>query len=225
MKELYLFSLMPYMASSTIMDINEYKSNALGFWNYYIDLYGIEPNFKTFIDNQAVASSKEHVKEKFEFYKMGWSLIGKDVSNAQKVYEVFFNDKELNYSFSLEDAISENKKIVENAQDPNVKLYEPNYMKDIYKNSSIINTSDDEDVFRVKCQNCKTTIYKNKKTKKAICEDCKNNKTKINNSSNKILLVVFVGLIIYFFRGYSLAIIAVIGIILGFLYDEFGRKK
>ena len=37
------------MASLTIMDINDYKKNALEFWDYYMDLYGIEPNFKTYV--------------------------------------------------------------------------------------------------------------------------------------------------------------------------------
>ena len=81
---------MPYMASLTIMDINDYKKNALEFWDYYMDLYGIEPTFKTYVDNQAVATSKEHVKVNFEFYKMGWSLIGKDVSNSKEVYNKHF---------------------------------------------------------------------------------------------------------------------------------------
>lgn len=213
------------MASLTIMDINDYKKNALEFWDYYMDLYGIEPNFKTYVDNQAVATSIEHVKEKFEYYKMGWSLIDKDVSNAQEVYEAFFNGEDLSYSYSSEDAITENNRIVQNTQDPNVKLYEPNYMNDIYKNSSIIDTSDDEDIFKVKCQNCNKTIYADNKSKKVICKECKAKEPKTNNSSYKILLVIIVGLIIYYFKEHALVIIAGAGIILGFLYDEFGRKK
>ena len=107
---------MPYMASLTIMDINDYKKDALEFWDYYMDSYGIEPNFKTYVDNQAVATSKEHVKEKFEFYKMGWSLIGKDVSNAQEVYDAFFNEDDIKHIPTTDEVIQENNEIIKHAK-------------------------------------------------------------------------------------------------------------
>ncbi|MEM5540720.1 hypothetical protein [Olleya sp. AS48] len=123
------------------MDINHYKKNALEFRDYYIDLYGIEPNFKTYLDNQAIATSKEHVKEKFEFYKMGWNLIGRDVSDAQEVYNWFYNIEgdfqKLAEEISLIGSIDKKKQLnkMRNLND-RLKQVDNNKMKEIHKEES-----------------------------------------------------------------------------------------
>jgi len=117
------------MASFINMNKNDYKKNALEFWDYYIDLYGDQPNFKTYIDNQAVATSQDNVLDKFEFYKMGWSLLGEDVSNAQEVYEALseLQVDDFSYLNTEEDMIDWNASALKSAQDPNFDLYNPNF--------------------------------------------------------------------------------------------------
>lgn len=116
----------------------ECKIQASKYYDVIKDEFGIEPEFRDLINYRIIATSKDQVKEDFAFYKYGWNLIDKDTSNADEIYNEFFNCKEEEvYPRSNEEVLSEIDRIVESAQDPNFKIYNPNFEQELHKNSFI----------------------------------------------------------------------------------------
>ncbi len=114
----------------------EYKMQAFKYYDLIKEELGIEPEYRDLINYRIIATSKDQVKADFTFYKYGWNLINKDTSNADEIYNEFFNSEEDEvYPISSEDVLSEIDRIVEGAQDPNFKIYHQNYEQELYKNS------------------------------------------------------------------------------------------
>ncbi len=119
------------MASLKIMGKWEVKLQAKKYYDIIKAEMHIEPEFADLINYRIIATSLEKAKENFNDYLYGWSLIGKDVSNAQEVYDDFFNT-ELHHSTpkSITDYNSEIDSILKNATD-----HYPYIQEDMYNDS------------------------------------------------------------------------------------------
>jgi len=91
-----------------------------GFYENMKDHLQIEPEFRDLISYRIIATSMEEVKSLFEYYREGWSLLGKDTSNYSEVYDEFFNVEDSPPLRSTEEILKEIDMIVENAKDPNL---------------------------------------------------------------------------------------------------------
>ncbi len=130
------------MASLKIMGKWEVKLQAKKYYDIIKEEMHIEPEFADLINYRIIATSLEKAKEDFNDYLYGWNLIGKDVSNAQQVYDDFFNT-EMYHSTpkSINDYNSEIDSILKNATD-----HYPYIQEDMYNDGKYSQIEEDKEI-------------------------------------------------------------------------------